>query len=96
MTEQPQSNPQLKHVRTLFRIRRGPTRRTLRCALYRIDTVLELRMEYEDRDDDVQHSRLFRESENDAITKQADEWRRNLRAKGFEELPVDESGGSKG
>jgi len=91
MTQQPPRKQQLEHVKTLFRIRRGPTRRTLRCALYRIDTVLELRMEYEDRDDDVQYSRLFRESENDAIARQADEWRRNLRAKGFEELPVVES-----
>ena len=58
--------PPLERVATLFRVL-GITRRPLRCALYSVATGLELRLEYEDRADDIQHSQLFRVRDDDAI-----------------------------
>jgi hypothetical protein len=62
---------------------RGATQRPLRCALYRVATGLELRLEYEDRTDDVQRSHLFRVRNDDAIATMADEWHAALIEKGF-------------
>jgi hypothetical protein len=78
--------PRLELVSTLFRVR-GASRRPLRCALYKVETGLELRLEYEDRED-LQRSQLFTVYDDVAIAALADEWNRALRAKGFEELPV--------
>jgi hypothetical protein len=70
----------------LFRVA-GPSKRPLRCATYRVETGIELRLEYED-DGDLMRSQLFRSKDADAIATLADEWHRILRNKGFEELPV--------
>ena len=86
MTPRPPAPPQLDRLATLFRVR-GATGRPLRCALYRVATGLELRFEYEDRDDLLQ-SRLFRVRDDNAIARLGDEWHRALIAKGFEDLPV--------
>ena len=87
MTPRSVAPPTLERVATMFRVQ-GTTRRPLRCALYRVATGLELRLEYEDRRDDVQHSQLYRTRDDDAIATLADTWHRALRATWFEELPV--------
>jgi hypothetical protein len=69
----------LERVAVLFRVQ-GPSHRPLRCARYRVATGLELRFEYEDRDD-LQRSHLFRVRDDNAIATMADEWQRALRAK---------------
>jgi hypothetical protein len=81
-TGEPKGTPQLEMVSVLFRVR-GATQRPLRCALYRVATGLELRLEYEDRTDDVQRSHLFRVRNDDAIATMADEWHAALIEKGF-------------
>jgi hypothetical protein len=72
----------------LFRVV-GTTQRPLRCALYRIETGWELRLEYEDRfADDVQNSHLFRVRDDNAIATLADQWHMALIATGFTELEI--------
>jgi hypothetical protein len=83
----PTGAPPLELVAVLFRVR-GATQRPLRCALYQAATGLELRLEYEDRTDDVQRSHLFRVRDDDAIATMADEWHAALIAKGFTELEI--------
>lgn len=92
----PIGEPALELVSILFRMKRvkGAPGRPLRCAAYRVDTVLELRLEYEDvengaLENDLQRSQLFRVGDNEAIARVADRWRLTLRKKGFEELPVE-------
>ena len=80
--------PLFERTSTLFRVR-GVSKRPLRCALYRVDSGYEPRLEYEDRVD-LMHSQLFRAPDLDAIATLADKWHRALMAKGCEELPVDE------
>src|SRR5919205_314878 len=48
MTPRPQPAPQLELVTTFFRVK-GASGRPLRCAIYRVATGFELRLEYEDR-----------------------------------------------
>jgi len=81
-----QMKSRLEHLATLFRVR-GASRRPLRCAVYKVATGLEVRLEYEDRDDLLQ-SRLFRLRDDNAIATLADDWLRALIANGFEDLPV--------
>ena len=82
----PTAGSRLDHVATLFRIR-GASGRSLRCAVYRVETGRELRLEYEDRHD-LLRSQLFRVHDDNAIATLADNWHRALIAKGFEDLPV--------
>jgi hypothetical protein len=86
MTPRPPEEPRLDHVATLFRVR-GASGRSLRCAVYRVETGRELRLEYEDRND-LLRSQLFRVRDDNAIATLADGWHRALVAKGFEDLPV--------
>jgi hypothetical protein len=83
----PTSEPGLELVSILFRMT-GATGRPSRCAVYRVDTVVELRLEYEDVDNDVERSRLFHVRDDEAMASVADRWRLTLREKGFEELPA--------
>ena len=55
---------------------------------YRVATGLELRLEYEDRPNDVHRSQLFRVRDDDAIATMADQWHLALRAKGFVGLEI--------
>jgi hypothetical protein len=89
MTPRPPREPLLERVATLFRVQ-GTSRRPVRCAVYRVETGLELRLEYEDRKDLLQ-SRLFPVQDDNAIATLADTWQQALIAKGFEELPDEES-----
>ena len=50
--------------------------------------MLELRLEYEDVNNDVESSRLFHVRDDEAVASCADGWRLTLRKKGFEELPL--------
>lgn len=82
----PAPPPRLKHVATLFRVR-GASGRALRCAVYRVATGTELRLEYENTED-LLRSQLFVIHDDDAIAELADQWHAALIAKGFEELPI--------
>jgi hypothetical protein len=82
----PPADPRLDHVATLFRVR-GASGRPLRCALYKVETGRELRLEYEDRDD-LLRSQLFPVRDDETIAAVAHEWHRALLAKGFEDLPL--------
>jgi len=86
MTPRPIVLPRLELVATLFRVQ-GASKRPLRGAVYRVETGLELRLEYEDVED-LQRSQLFRGQAEDPIAALADEWHRALRAKWFEELAI--------
>jgi hypothetical protein len=72
--------------RPCFRVE-GASRRPMRCAVYQVETGLELRFEYEDRED-LLRSQLFPTEDEDAIAALADRWHVALREKGFDELPI--------
>ena len=57
MRPRPARVPQLAYVGTVFRVV-GHSRRLMRCAVYRVAIVHELRLEYE-HDDDLVRSQLF-------------------------------------
>jgi hypothetical protein len=78
--------PRLEHVATLFRVQ-GASQRSMRCAVYRVSTGTELRLEYEDTDD-LLRSQLFLTPDDEAIATLADQWSAALLAKGFDELPI--------
>jgi hypothetical protein len=88
MTPRPPRMPRIEQLATLFRMR-GASRRPLRCALYRIESGVELRLEYEDRADDVLQTQLFRSRDEDAIATLANDWHAKLEATGFEELVIE-------
>ncbi len=79
--------PRLDLVATVFRVR-GASGRPLRAAVYRVETGLALRIEDEDRNDDVQRSQLFRVGDDEAIARLGDEWHQAFITTGFEDLPV--------
>ncbi len=85
-TGHPAPPPLLEHVATLFRVK-GASGRPMRCAVYRVQTGFELRLEYEDRDD-LLRSRLFQTTDDEAIAELADGWHLALMEKGFEEMPL--------
>lgn len=74
-------------IATLFRLV-GATGRPLRCATYRGVTGTELRLEYEDRDDDVLRSQLFKANNQEAIAETAAQWRAAFDGRGFRELAI--------
>src|SRR5688572_14049813 len=79
--------PQLELVATFFRVQ-GASKRPMRCCVYRVPTGVELRLEYEDRED-LQRSQLFPVQDDEAISAMADNWRLKLLATGnFQELPT--------
>jgi hypothetical protein len=79
--------PQAPRHATLFRVQ-GASGRALRCATYRVVTGFELRLEYEDRDDDLLRSQLFKTLEEEEIAEVASRWHAVLEEKGFTELPL--------
>lgn len=83
----PAAPPQLDHVATFFRVQ-GASKRPMRCAVYRVATGLELRLDYEDREDLIR-SHLFPVQDDEATAAMADNWRLQLLATGnFQELPT--------
>jgi hypothetical protein len=71
---------------TLFRLV-GPSQRPVRCATYRVTTGIELRIEYEDRED-VLRTHLFKPHEEEAIAETAAQWRAAFDGRGFKELAI--------
>lgn len=82
----PTPAPRREFIATLFRVL-GGTGRPLRCAAYRITTGIDLRIEYEDREDDFVRTQLFRTEDEDAIATLAAQWHQTLLAAGFTDLP---------
>ena len=77
--------PQRHFLMTFFRFR-APNVGAMRCAIYRVGAAVELRLEYEDRDE-LTRVRLFADEDHDAVTALGDGLPRMLLATGFEELP---------
>ena len=74
--------PAPPRIATLFRVI-GKSNRPIRCATYQTATGVELRLEYEDRIDDVLQSVLFRgEQQDQAIAAKSAEWRSLIDARG--------------
>lgn len=90
MTRRPARILRFDRVTLLFRIV-GSSQRPLRCAVYRVETGMELRLEYEDHDD-LRSSQLFPVPDDEAIAALANQWRVSLLAKGFIELPLEADG----
>lgn len=81
---EPQTLPALR-LTTFFRLV-GASKRPLRCASYRVANGIELRIEYEDRDD-VLKTHLFKPSQQQMISETAASWRAAFDGRGFTELP---------
>ena len=78
-----------KRIATLFRFQ-GKGRRSLRCATYRLNDALELRLEYEQPNgDEWVRAERFDLLDTNAVARRAHEWQLALKAEGFLELPVD-------
>jgi hypothetical protein len=76
--------PRIEHLATFWTVR-GPSNRDLTCSAYRIQTGLELRVEYSP--EDVVASRLFRGRDADErLAENADAGRLTLIASGFREI----------
>jgi hypothetical protein len=83
------SRPRLVYLLTFFRGNViGGTGRTIRCAVYHIESDIHVCLEYED-DRDVIRSQVVKEADMERAAKLADGWLRDLKAKGFAELSVD-------
>jgi hypothetical protein len=80
----PSGSPGVRHTATLFRLV-GASQRPLRCATYEGPTGLELRIEYEDREDVVK-TQVFRWGDHRGVAEIAATWRRAFDAIGFREL----------
>jgi len=73
-----------EHLATFWTLR-GPTGRDLTCSAYRVETGLELRVEYGPQD--IVASELFRGTDADErLAEKADVGRLTLLAKGFREI----------
>jgi len=80
----PPPEPPREHLATFWTLR-GPTGRDLTCSAYRVETGLELRVEYGPQD--VVATELFRGADADErFAEKADAGRRTLLAKGFHEI----------
>jgi len=78
------SKPRIEHLATLWTVR-GPSNRDLTCCAYRVQTGLELRIEYSP--DDIVASQLFRGRDADErLCEKADVGRLTLIATGFREI----------
>jgi len=78
------SEPRIEHLATLWTVR-GPSNRDLTCCAYRVQTGLELRIEYSP--DDIVASQLFRGRDADErLCEKADVGRLTLIATGFREI----------
>jgi hypothetical protein len=77
-------DPQSEHLATFWTLR-GPTGRDLTCSAYRVETGLELRVEY--GSENIVASELLRGGDADErLAEKADIGRRTLLAKGFREI----------
>jgi hypothetical protein len=86
-TRRPEPPPP-RRLATLFRLV-GASQRPLRCATYDVATGIELRIEYEDRDDVVK-AELFKPGQREAVATVAASWRRAFDGLGFTELALRE------
>jgi hypothetical protein len=78
------SEPRIEHLATLWTVR-GPSNRDLTCCAYRVQTGLELRIEY--GPEDIVASQLFRGRDADErLCEKADVGRLTLIATGFREI----------
>ena len=78
------SEPRIEHLATLWTVR-GPSNRDLTCCAYRVQTGLELRVEY--GPEDIVASQLFRGRDADErLCEKADVGRLTLIATGFREI----------
>ena len=77
------SEPRIEHLATLWTVR-GPSNRDLTCCAYRVQTGLELRIEYSP--EDIVASQLFQGRDAEQLAEKADVGRLTLIAKGFREI----------
>ena len=76
--------PRIEHLATFWTVR-GPSNRDLTCSAYRVQTGLELRVQY--GPEDIVASRLFRGRDADErLAENADAGRLTLIASGFREI----------
>jgi hypothetical protein len=75
--------PRIEHFATFWTMR-GPSNRDLTCSAYRVQTGLELRVEY--GPEDIVASHLFRGRDADELAEKADAGRLTLMATGFREI----------
>ena len=76
--------PRIEHLATFWTVR-GPSNRDLTCSAYRVQTGLELRVEY--GPEDIVASQLFRGRHADErLCQKADVGRLTLIATGFREI----------
>ena len=75
--------PRIEHLATLWTVR-GPSNRDLTCSAYRVQTGLELRVQY--GPEDIVASQLFRGRDAEQLAEQADAGRLTLIATGFREI----------
>lgn len=86
---QPRPDPPAPtRLATLFRLV-GVSQRPIRCATYGVETGIELRVEYEDREADILKTQLFRDANPEAvIAETAAQWRAAFDGRGFTELAI--------
>ena len=78
------SEPRIEHLATFWTVR-GPSNRNLTCSAYRVQTALELRVEY--GPEDIVASHRFRGRHADEkLAEKADAGRLTLIARGFREV----------
>ena len=75
--------PRIEHLATFWTVR-GPSNRDLTCSAYRVQTGLELRVEY--GPEDIVASHLFRRRDAEQLAEKADVGRLTLIARGFREI----------
>ena len=75
--------PRIERLATFWTVR-GPSNRDLTCSAYRVQTGLELRVEYSP--EDIVASHLFRGRDADELAEKADAGRLTLIATGFREI----------
>ena len=78
------SKPRIEHLATFWTVR-GPSNRDLTCSAYRLQTGLELRVEY--GPEDIVASHLFRgRVADEQLAEKADAGRLTLIERGFREI----------
>jgi len=75
--------PRLEHLATFWTVR-GPSNRDLTCSAYRVQTGLELRVQY--GPEDIVASQRFGGRDAEQLAEQADAGRLTLIATGFREI----------
>jgi hypothetical protein len=75
--------PRIEHLATYWKVR-GPSNRDLTCSAYKVQTGLELRVEY--GPEDIVASQLFQGRDAEQLAEKADVGRLTLIAKGFREI----------